>query len=126
MDWIIIFVSALFSGILGIGISNWYHTKNEKRRQKYFLLEQLIGNRYHAQGEKFTEALNKIFIVFNDSEKVLVALKLFHESVSSQHIDRNISDQRLLELFKSMCEELDINTNVLTDSFYLQAFNIKN
>jgi hypothetical protein len=126
MDWIIIFISSLFSGLLGIGISSWYHKKSEKRRQKYNLIEQLMGNRFDLKGERFSEALNKVFIVFNDSNYVLIALKSFHDSVSIQYKEPNIINQKLLELFKSMCDDLDIDTSILTDSFYLQAFNIKN
>jgi len=62
-----------------------------------------MGNRYTLNGDKFTEALNKILIVFNDSEDVLVALKFFYESVSSQHKDPAITNQRLLELLKALC-----------------------
>ena|SRR5699024_4001958 len=126
MDWLSIFISSLFSGLIGIGISNWYHKKAERRKQKYDLLEQLMGNRYDLTGEKFTEALNKVFIVFNKSDRVLKAVKLFYESVSSEYRDPDITDQRLLELFKSMCDDLKIDTNILTDSFYLKDFNIRN
>ena len=125
MYWISVFISSLFSGLIGIGISNWYHKRSAKRKQKYDLLEQLMGNRFDLKGDKFSEGLNKIFIVFNDSKDVLIALKNFHESVSSQHREPTIVDQRLLELFKSMCVDLDIDLSILTDSFYLTAFNTR-
>ncbi len=125
MDWITVIVSSLFSGVIGIVISNLYHKRSVKRKQKYDLLEQMMGNRFDLTGDKFSEALNKVFIVFNDSQQVLKALKSFHESVSSQQKEPEIIDQRLLELFKSMCDNLKIDTSILTDSFYLKAFNIK-
>ncbi|ALS79610.1 hypothetical protein AUO94_13675 [Planococcus kocurii] len=123
MEWAFVIIPSLLSGIIGVGISSWYHKRSEKRRQKYIVLEQLIGNRYDLSGEKFSEALNKIFIVFNDSKDVLIALKAFHESIVVQNRESNITDQRLMELFKALCKDLDINTDILTDSFYLQAFN---
>lgn len=125
MDWITVIVSSLFSGVIGIVISNLYHKRSVKRKQKYDLLEQMMWNRFDLTGDKFSEALNKVFIVFNDSKQVLEALKSFHESVSGQHKEPKIIDQRLLELFKSMCDNLKIDTRILTDSFYLKAFNIK-
>lgn len=125
MDWITVIVSSLFSGVIGIVISNLYHKRSVNRKQKYDLLEQMMGNRFDLTGDKFSEALNKVFIVFNDSQQVLKALKSFHESVSSQQKEPEIIDQRLLELFKSMCDNLKIDTSILTDSFYLKAFNIK-
>lgn len=106
-------------------ISNLYQKRSVKRKQKYDLLEQMMGHRFDLTGDKFSEALNKVFIVFNDSKQVLEALKSFHESVSGQHKEPKIIDQRLLELFKSMCDNLKIDTRILTDSFYLKAFNIK-
>lgn len=126
MEWVTVFVSSLFSGVIGIIISNLYHKRSVKRKQKYDLLEQLMGNRFDLKGDKFSEALNKVFIVFNDSPEVLQSLKSFHESISSQHHESDITNQRLLELFKNMCDDLKIDTRILTDSFYLRAFNIRN
>jgi hypothetical protein len=126
MDWITVVATSLFSGIIGIVISNMYHKRSVKKKQKYDLLEQMMGNRFDLTGDKFSEALNKVFIVFNDSQHVLEALKSFHESVSGKQKEPEIINQRLLELFKSMCDNLKINTRILTDSFYLKAFNIKN
>lgn len=125
MEFLIITVSSVFSAILGIFVTNLYHKKSVKRKQKYDLFEQLMGNRYDIQGEKFTESLNKIFIVFNDSNDVLKALRAFYDCVSSQYKEGDITNQRLLELFKYMSADLGVHTNVLTDTFYLSAFGMK-
>ena len=66
MQWTSIMLASIFSGLLGVGISTWYHARNEKRKIKILVLEQLLGNRYDLLGERFTEALNKIFITFYD------------------------------------------------------------
>ena len=61
MDWLdilIIVIAALLSGLVGVGISNWYHNRNENRRIKRHVLQQLLGNRYDLRGQLFTEALN--------------------------------------------------------------------
>ncbi|MFX0206370.1 MAG: DUF6680 family protein, partial [Candidatus Hodarchaeota archaeon] len=77
MNWIFILISALVSGLLSVGISIWYHQHNEIRRTKFQVLQQLLGNRNDLSGEKFTEALNKVFVIFYDSQDVLVAFKDF-------------------------------------------------
>ena len=77
MDWIPILIAALLSGLVGVGVSTWYHQRNEIRRAKLQVLQQLVGNRNDIRGQKFTEALNQIFVMFYDSQDVLLALKAF-------------------------------------------------
>ncbi len=126
MDWIIALIGSLFSGIIGVAISNWYHNKNEKRRAKLKLLEELLGSRYDIIGDKFTQSLNKIFVVFYDNPSVVQALKNFYENTMSLNANTELANEKLLELFKSMCLDLKINTQPLTDSFFLRPFNVRN
>lgn len=124
MEIVSILASALLSGLLGIWISNWYHTRNEKRREKMATFKQLMGNRNELNGQAFTEALNSVFVVFNDSKEVKQAWKEF--LIVAMNANRKSEmDQKLLELFKAMSKNLDISTDYLTDNIFLQAFNIK-
>lgn len=125
MEWMFILISALLSGLLGVGISTWYHQRNEIRRTKLQVLQQLLGNRNDLKGQAFTEALNEVFVVFYDARDVLIALKAFFEVIVSTQKAGPLVDQKLLDLFKAMCKHLRINTEPLTDNFFLQAFNIR-
>lgn len=125
MELIGIFISSILSGILGVVISTYYHNRMEKRKWKIHILEQLLGNRYDIQGEKFTEAMNSVFVVFHDSKEVLLALKEFHQITLGARTE-NEANQKLLDLFKAMCKNLNIDTQPLTDNFFLQPFNVKN
>lgn len=125
MDWIYILISALVSGLLGIGISIWYHQRNEIKRAKLQVLQQLLGNRNDIKGQPFTEAINQIIVVFHDSRDVLVALKSFFEVVVSDQKTETLTDQRLLGLFKAICKNLGISIEPLNDDFFLHAFNIR-
>lgn len=117
-----ILASALLSGLLGVLISNWYHKRNEIRRAKLMVLQQLMGNRFNVRREAFIDAINQTFVVFYDSKEVLIALKAFHEySMSNNRID-DIANQKLLDLFKAMCKHLNIETEPLTDNFFLRPF----
>jgi len=125
MQWVFILIAALLSGLLGVGISTWYHQRNEIRRTKLQVLQQLLGNRNDLKGQPFTEALNEVFVVFYDSGDVLIALKAFYEVIVSTQKSEPLAQQKLLDLFKAMCKHLRINTEPLTDNFFLQAFNIR-
>ena len=89
------------------------------------VLQQLLGNRNDIRGQKFTEALNQIFVVFQGSHDVLFALKAFFEVIISPQKNQSLTDQKLLDLFKAMCKDLKIDTEAMTDNFFLYAFNIK-
>jgi len=117
-----IVVSALLSGLLGVLISNWDHKRNEIKRMKLRVLQQLMGNRSDVNGKAFLEALNQVAVVFHDSEEVITALKSVHEDVMSPNRSPNLSRQKLLALFKAMFKNLNIKTEPLTDNFFLTAF----
>ena len=121
----IVLISSLLSGLLSVGISTWYHHRNEIRRTKLHVLQQLLGNRHDIQGQLFTEALNQVFVVFYDSHDVLAAVKAFHEVTMSGQKSTDLANQKLLDLFKAMCKHLQINPEPLTDNFFLQPFNIR-
>ena len=60
MDFLIVIISSLISGILGVIISTLYYKKAERRKEKMNLIMQLFGNRYDINGDRFSEALNSI------------------------------------------------------------------
>lgn len=124
ISWISVIVSSLLSGLIGIFVSNWYHIRSEKRKLKLEVFQQLVGNRNDIRGEKFTEAINSIFVVFHDSKEVVLALKAFHEQTKTQ-ASVSTANQKLLDLFKAISKELNINTEPLNDNFFLEPFNIK-
>jgi len=125
MDWIYILIAALVSGLLSMVISVRYQQRNEIRRAKLQVLQQLLGNRNDIKGQPFTEAINQIIVVFHDSRDVLVALKAFFEVIVSDQKNETLTDKRLLDLFKAICKNLGISIEPLNDDFFLHAFNIR-
>ncbi|MCS7114228.1 MAG: hypothetical protein N0A00_02290 [Candidatus Bathyarchaeota archaeon] len=119
-------ISILASGLLGVLISNWYHKRYERRKEKFDIFKQLMGNRNHVKGDAFTEALNSAFVVFYDSNEVKKALKEFHEVAIRPNRTAEEVNQKLLDLFKAMSKNLGIKIEPLTDTYFLQAYNIKN
>jgi hypothetical protein len=124
MNWLSIIVSSLISGLAGVVISIIYYRNYESRQHKLQLLEKLIGNRYDLTGQTFTEALNQVFIVFYDSWEVKAALKDFYEVIIDPRSTQDRTNQKLLDLFKAMCENLKISIDPLNDNFFLTAFNV--
>ena len=122
--WILITViSSLISGIIGVIISIAYHKKSERRKDKLETLKSFVGYRYHLKGKGFTKALNEIFIVFQDSKDVLDKLNKFYEVVVSKRT--SLANDKLAELFKAMCKNINIDPSKYNESFFLKAFNIK-
>lgn len=122
---ILIIISSLISGLIGVILTNIIYIRNEKRKLKMSIIKQLIGNRYDLLSEEFTEALNAIFIVFYDSVEVITALKEFHTDTMNSHRTTEVSNQKLLDLFKALCKEMNIDPKPLNDNFFMQPFNIR-
>ena len=121
---------SLLSGAIGSLISIIgmivYYNRRDKYNEKLMLFQKLLGNRYDIKGEKFTEAINSIFVTFHGSKAVLKALKEFHETIiNKSNTNEKIIDDKLLSLFKAICEDLNISIEPLGDSFFLEAFNVK-
>jgi hypothetical protein len=51
MNFLTVILSSLLSGLIGVLVANYIHFKNEKKRQKMIVLQQLLANRYHLRGD---------------------------------------------------------------------------
>lgn len=114
-NYLLVIISSLFSGILGLVISNLYHYKMEKYRMKLSILTKLMGNRHERNSKEYLEALNSIFIYFNSNKKILDVLNGMHDNLSNQ-------DDKLLSLVKLMCRDLRVNIDNFNDSFITGYF----
>jgi hypothetical protein len=124
-SFLTIIISSLLSGLVGVLITICHYERQEKRKIKLQVLQQLLGNRHDLTGQEFTEALNQILVTFYDAPKVLYALKNLHEAAANFSTPPDLMNQRMVELIKEICRHLNINIEPLTDQFFLQAFNIK-
>ena len=118
---IVIVVSSLLSGVVGVIISTVYYCRYEKRRTKIDSFKRFFANRYDLKGDEFSRAINEIFVIFNDSEEVLSALRAYHQRVT----DGQNSEDELLKLHKAMCKAANINFDKFNDSFFLRPFNTR-
>lgn len=127
-----IIASALLSGLVATWVTLMFTQKNENRRAKLALFQQLVGARNvllpgsqdTTAATVFISAVNQLFLLFHDAPQVLAALKAFHEIVSDANGSPDLRNQRLLELFKAMAKHLDINTEPLGEGFFMRAFSV--
>jgi hypothetical protein len=115
---------ALVTGLLGALISTWIYIRRDRRMFKVQTLKKFAAHRYDITGDVFSEAVNEIFVVFNDSEEVLRALESFHELVVNGIGGKERKDA-LVKLFKAMCSDTKIKYKDLNDSLFLTPFNAR-
>ena len=126
MDFLIVIISSLISGILGVIISTLYYKKAERRKEKMNLIMQLFGNRYDINGDRFLDALNSIVIVFHDSDDVIKKVKALHDIASSNNSNKSEQiNYALIDLFKALVIDVKLGNKELNDSFMLNVFNNK-
>ena len=115
---------ALASGLAGALISTWIYIRRDRRMFKVQTLKKFAAHRYHITGDAFSEAVNEIFVVFNDSPEVLRNLEAFHKIVVNEMGGQEQKDA-LVKLFKAMCSDTKIKYKDLNDTFFLTPFNVK-
>jgi len=120
-DILITIISSLISGIVGVIISTIYYRRYEKRKIKVDTLTRFVGNRYDIKGDKFSGALNEIFVVFQSSRDVMNTLSRYHEKV----VARQNPEDDLIRLFKAMCDDVGVKYDQFNDSFFLHPFNLR-
>lgn len=124
--------AALLSGLVATWISIWHRNRQQVRDTKIRVFQELLGNRYvllpaqheSAAAAAFNSAVNQIAIVFHDCDSVLSALRSFHEAIVEPATSADLKNKRLLELFKSIAKHLAVNTDLLGENFFLQAFSV--
>lgn len=121
----------LFSGLLGVIIGvylNTYLSKKYLQRHhrlslKLDVLTRFLGNRYFLHHNATPDhrelfvSLNQVFVVFEDSDGVIAAVKTFYEALGTSS-----QDDRMISLIKAMADAAGIDVRKLNDSFLLTPF----
>ena len=116
--------SSLLSGMIGVAVSASYYRRYDALILKRDVFRRFAGNRHlstvvpcETSGEPFI-ALNKAFIVFNDSPAVVAALKKTHDELGQK--ERLVAN--LVTVMKKMAESTGISIKELNDSFLERPF----
>lgn len=97
----------------------------ERNKIKIKLIEDLIGNRNDTKGDKFNEALNKIPVVFCESEEIIQSYKDYIKYSTKQNKDEKEISKKLLNLIRLIYKDIGLKQKYVTDDLLLNAFNIK-
>jgi len=125
-------VSSLLSGLISVFITTYYYRRYDRKKMKFDILRRLAGSRYclvpdsnESSKKEFFEALNEVFIVFHDDEKVLNTLEIFHKELNIAGIFSDSANNNLVKLFRAIIRNLGIEYKTLTDEFFLKPFSLK-
>lgn len=130
MEVAIAIFSIIFSGITASIITLYWQRKSEKRRYKMEVFQTLIAHRADLvvggqNSGKFEEAVNQVFVAYNDCDKVLKAFEEFRSSVIYKDEKRNhLVVSNLLTLLKEMASELHIKYNFSNDDLFTKPIII--
>jgi len=111
---------ALISGLIGVIVSSIIYLHRDRKKFKIDTLKRFASNRFEMGSKEFLSALNEIFVVFSKSKKVINCLDEYHKSVISEK-NANTLD-KLVKLYKAMCDDVNIDYSTLNDSFFLIPF----
>jgi hypothetical protein len=115
--WIPI-AGTLCSGVAVFVLSTYFHSRRERRKEKFDVLGRIMGNRHglvangNAEAKaRFFETLNTVFVAFHDSKGVLAALQDFktHKGRSADNVT---------QLIRRMSEDLGVDVSSLSDDFF--------
>jgi hypothetical protein len=119
--WIPI-AGTLCSGVAVFILSTYFHSRRERRKEKFDVLGRIMGNRHGLvvngsteANARFFEALNTVFVVFHDSKSVLAALQDFK-------IHKGRAPDNVTQLIRRMCENLGVDVSSLSDDFFDSPF----
>jgi len=114
------------SGAAGVICAQFLSIWHARKLVKLDVLRKIAGNRAAVsdnplldQRARFFEGLNEVMIVFSDSSEVSKALIEYKAALgTSNHNDR------LIDLFKAICQNVGINPSAFNDSLFLQPFTL--
>lgn len=117
-------LTSVASGLIGALLSTYIYIRREKRKFKMDTLKKFASNRFDLKSEEFSRALNEIYVVFNDNERVIKALQDLHGAIVGKQ-GNEIATSHFVKLYKEMCKDLSVDYSNLNDSFFLTPFNTK-
>jgi hypothetical protein len=84
------------------------------------LFAEMMSHRNWVTGEAFSAALNRAMALFFDDPKVVRSVR---ELVGAK--EQSDKNARLVAVFRSIADNLEISNQTLTDNDFLTAFNVR-
>lgn len=125
MEYVLIVISSLLSGILGVIISAFYYSKKEKKNIQVNLVTELFGNRNKLTSDIFNNALNKVPVVFCESSVIIEEYIKLHDYLLKEHKPKDINNQLFLFL-NLLVKHTKLSKNGFSDEIILRVYGINN
>lgn len=125
---VVTIVSAIISGVLATAITLYVNYKAEQRKMKRDLVDDIFGYRYQISNgyaddkSGILRALNRVPIVFCESNEVLEAYDDLYDAMSGYVIEEK-SNAALIVLYKKMCKEAQIDVKEWGDYRMTRVFS---
>lgn len=113
-EWLSI-IAVLVSPLVAVLVSIWIEKYNQKRKDKMELFKILMTQRGIVESYEWVNALNSIYVVFSDEEKVLSALDEFLATTNvrkPEDIDVASFENKKVKLLEEMSKSLGYSRNI--------------
>ncbi|MDE0405704.1 MAG: hypothetical protein OXI53_10370 [Nitrospira sp.] len=120
---LVMIISSLLSGLIGVAVSSWFYARLEKRKMKMETARKMFGSRHDISSTKFQESLNEIMIIFSDSQEIIEAVENSLTIAATPQSARapGAENEVLIKLMKAVCQNIGIKQR-LSDAYYLKYF----
>ncbi|MBV8891178.1 MAG: hypothetical protein JO062_17795 [Bryobacterales bacterium] len=124
-DFVKSFIWPMFANLVPlclIAAFGWFQfRKQHLHTLKMGLFSELMGNRYNITGDAFSAALNRALVLFHDDPDVVRAVRDFAYASTN----KNANNKDLLVVFRSICRNLRIPDETITNADFETAFNVR-
>jgi hypothetical protein len=105
-----------------IAVAGWFQFRKQNLHTlRMELFSELMGNRYDITGDAFSAALNRALVLFHDDSEVVRAVRDFAHASTNKKAD----NKDLLTVFRTICRNLGIPDETITNADFETAFNIR-
>ncbi len=112
-----------FSGLIAALFTCLLQRKFKKYDIKYNVISDFFEYRYDLRGDRFSQALNKVYLVFSKDEKVIKAVDEFCNARNNKE-NNFTSNNKLYQIYFYMCKNINLKP-VDEKRFCDKVFNIK-
>jgi hypothetical protein len=119
LDIISVLASGVFSSALATTVTLMVQRRRASRERRLDCLRRVAAYRAPPPSDDWIEALNEIFVTFNESDRVMKAVATASRETQSPS---GLQNGTLLDLVKSMMDDLKLSKDHIDDAFIMRPF----
>lgn len=118
---VVLFGTALLSGLVATGITLFWQGVAATKKRKYEIFVDLMSSRFKLDSEKVVYALNMIDVVFNKDSAVREAYEQFCDEANRPEDGKNSAEDKFLKLLEEIAKVLKLK-NITWDRIKKQYY----